>query len=122
MKTHLHRIVSKHPDPLQFAYKTNRSVEDAILHVLNNSYAHLDKRKASSFCPSLSTKMLPVVAETRAEVGMLNETLGDYDFFELKLYDIHGYAKGRTVTRSRMFGVVKSGIGIFACKYFTVGN
>ncbi|GFS26452.1 reverse transcriptase-like protein [Elysia marginata] len=46
MKTHLQRIICEHPDPLQFAYKANRSVEDAILHVLNNSKAHLDKRKA----------------------------------------------------------------------------
>ncbi|GFR75298.1 reverse transcriptase-like protein [Elysia marginata] len=43
---HLHRIISKHLDPLQFAYKANRSKEDVILHIINNSYAHLDKRKA----------------------------------------------------------------------------
>ena len=34
-------------DPLQFAYRKNRSVEDAILYVLNNIYAHLDKPDTS---------------------------------------------------------------------------
>ena len=30
-------------DPFQFAYQRNRSVDDAILYVLNNIYSHLDK-------------------------------------------------------------------------------
>ena len=34
-------------DPLQFAYQRNRSVDDAILHVLNHVYSHLDKPGAS---------------------------------------------------------------------------
>ena len=32
-------------DPLQFAYRSGRSVEDAILLLLNNIYEHLDKPK-----------------------------------------------------------------------------
>ena len=34
-------------DPFQFAYQKNRSVDDAILHVLNNIYSHLDKPSTS---------------------------------------------------------------------------
>ena len=34
-------------DPVQFAYQRNRSVDDAILHVLNNIYSHLDKPATS---------------------------------------------------------------------------
>ena len=34
-------------DPLQFAYQKKRSVDDAILHVLNNIYSHLDKPGSS---------------------------------------------------------------------------
>ena len=30
-------------DPCQFAYRRNRSVDDAVLYVLNKIYAHLDK-------------------------------------------------------------------------------
>ena len=32
-------------DPFQFAYRSGRSVEDAILLLLNNLYEHLDKPK-----------------------------------------------------------------------------
>ena len=32
-------------DPFQFAYRSGRSVEDAILLLLNNIYEHLDKPK-----------------------------------------------------------------------------
>ncbi len=43
----LQEQVSDFMDPLQFAYKKDRSVEDAILHVLNNAYSHLDKPNTS---------------------------------------------------------------------------
>ena len=35
-------LVSKHLDPLQFAYRVNRGVDDAILHVVNNTVTHLE--------------------------------------------------------------------------------
>ena len=35
-------LVSDFVDPYQFAYKSNRSTDDAIAHVLNNIYTHLD--------------------------------------------------------------------------------
>ena len=35
-------------DPFQFAYRSKRSVEDAIILLLNNAYTHLDKPR--SFC------------------------------------------------------------------------
>ena len=40
--THLKIDVAAYEDPLQFAYRENRGVEDAILHVLNNVYTHLE--------------------------------------------------------------------------------
>ena len=36
-------LVTDFLDPWQVAYRRNRSVEDAVLHVLNSIYAHLDK-------------------------------------------------------------------------------
>ena len=40
---HLQEQVSEFMDPFQFAYRTNRNVHDAILHVLNSIYSHLEK-------------------------------------------------------------------------------
>ena len=40
---HFQVLVTDFLDPWQFAYRRNRSVEDAVLHVLNSIYAHLDK-------------------------------------------------------------------------------
>ena len=39
----LQRLVADFLDPLQFAYRRERGVEDAVLHVLHNIYSHLDK-------------------------------------------------------------------------------
>ena len=39
---HLNEIVSDFVDLYQFAYKSNRFTDDAIAHVLNNIYTHLD--------------------------------------------------------------------------------
>ena len=39
--------VSDFIDKLQFAYQKNRGVDDAILHVLNNIYSHLEKTDSS---------------------------------------------------------------------------
>ena len=41
--TKLSVLVNDFIDPLQFAYRRNRSIDDAILYVLNNIYSHLDK-------------------------------------------------------------------------------
>lgn len=35
-------------DPLQFAYRQNRSVEDAIAFALNSVYKHLDKGQSQA--------------------------------------------------------------------------
>ena len=35
-------------DPLQFAYRRNRSTDDAVLYVLENIYSHLEKAGSSS--------------------------------------------------------------------------
>ena len=40
---HFRVLVTDFLDPWQFAYRRNGSVEDAVLHVLNSIYAHLDK-------------------------------------------------------------------------------
>ena len=40
-------ITSNYIDPLQFAYRKNRSVDDALLYVLNKVYSHLEKTSSS---------------------------------------------------------------------------
>ena len=40
---HLQEQVADFMDPFQFAYRKNRSVDDAILTVLNSIYSHLEK-------------------------------------------------------------------------------
>ena len=45
--SYLDPIVSNSIDPYQFAYRSKRSVEDAILHVMNNVYKHLEKLGSS---------------------------------------------------------------------------
>ena len=39
----LSSIVSGFIDPLQFAYQRNRSIDDALLYVLNRVFSHLDE-------------------------------------------------------------------------------
>jgi hypothetical protein len=39
---HLQVLVSDFLDPLQFAYRSKRNVEDAVLYVLNRMYSHLE--------------------------------------------------------------------------------
>ncbi|XP_076744696.1 uncharacterized protein LOC143420421 [Maylandia zebra] len=34
-------------DPLQFAYRSNRSTEDAIAHVLHTTLSHVDKKQGA---------------------------------------------------------------------------
>ena len=40
---HFQVLVTDFLDPWQFAYRRNRSVENAVLRVFNSIYAHLDK-------------------------------------------------------------------------------
>ena len=35
-----------------------------------------------------------------------------YDYIELKIFDVHGYKRGRIITRSQLPGVLKNGMGI----------
>ena len=44
---HLQSITSKFIDLNQFAYRKNRSVDDALLCMLNSTYSHLEKAKSS---------------------------------------------------------------------------
>ena len=39
--------VKDYVDPLQFAYRKNRSVDDALLHVLHSIYSHLENASSS---------------------------------------------------------------------------
>jgi len=43
----LQRITLPFVDPSQFAYRKNRSVDDALLYVLNSVYSHLEKTNSS---------------------------------------------------------------------------
>jgi hypothetical protein len=42
---HINTIIPETLDPLQFAYRPNRSTEDAISIALNTALSQLDKRK-----------------------------------------------------------------------------
>ena len=43
--TQLQAEVSKYTDPLQFAYKRHRWVDDGTLTLLHGAYTHLEKPK-----------------------------------------------------------------------------
>ena len=43
----LDSLVKDYIDPLQFAYRRNRSTDDAVLYVLENIYSHLEKGGSS---------------------------------------------------------------------------
>ena len=40
-------LVKDYIDPLQFAYRRNRCIDDAISYVLENIYSHLEKAGSS---------------------------------------------------------------------------
>ena len=44
----LDSLVKEYIDPLQFAYRRNRSADDAVLYVSENIYSHLEKSR--QFC------------------------------------------------------------------------
>ena len=41
----LEKLVKDYIDPLQFAYRKNRSTDDAVLYSLENIYSHLERKK-----------------------------------------------------------------------------
>lgn len=41
---HINTIIPENLDPLQFAYRPNRSTDDAITIALHTALSHLDKR------------------------------------------------------------------------------
>ena len=43
----LDSLVKDYIDPLQFAYRRNRSTDDVVLYVLENIYSHLEKAGSS---------------------------------------------------------------------------
>ena len=43
----LDSLVKDYIDPLEFAYRRNRSTDDAVLYVLENIYSHLEKGGSS---------------------------------------------------------------------------
>ena len=44
----LDSLVKDYIDPLQFAYRRNRSTDDAVLYVLENIRSHLEEKEGSS--------------------------------------------------------------------------
>ena len=42
---HINTIIQETPDPLQFAYRPNRSTDDAISIALQTALSHLDKKE-----------------------------------------------------------------------------
>ena len=41
----LEKLVKDYIDPLQFAYRKNRSTDDVVLYNLENIYSHLEKNR-----------------------------------------------------------------------------
>jgi hypothetical protein len=41
--THINTVIPKTLDPLQFAYRPNRSTDDAVSIALHNALSHLDR-------------------------------------------------------------------------------
>ena len=46
----LEKLVKDYLDPLQFAYRKNRSTDDAVLYSLENIYSHLEEKKNRKYC------------------------------------------------------------------------
>ena len=42
--------------------------------------------------------------------------LEDFDFLELRVYDIHGFARGRVIPKSAIKDVIKNGTRVSGCK------
>ena len=68
------KIVIDFVDPLQFTYREGRSVDDAIWHVLDHAYSHLDKPATSirlMFCDFSSTFFFyyPALSTSRETVN-----------------------------------------------------
>ena len=52
-------IISETLDPLQFAYRPNKSTDDAISMALNTAFSHLDKRNTYTTCQKLENTVTP---------------------------------------------------------------
>ena len=67
-------------DPLQLAYRTNRSVDDAILQVLNSIYSHLEKpgtciRLVYDFSSAFNTIQPHVLSEKLLNMNVQASTI-----------------------------------------------
>ncbi|KAK1795620.1 hypothetical protein P4O66_001117 [Electrophorus voltai] len=55
-------------DPLQFAYRHNRSTDDAIAHLLHTTLTHLDKGRATS-----SSTIIVKFADDTILMGLISD-------------------------------------------------
>ena len=53
---YVHEQAADYIDPCQFVYRRNRGAEDAILHVLNTIYSHLEISPDVNLCGLLGSK------------------------------------------------------------------
>lgn len=47
-----------------------------------------------------------------ADITDIAESIDTYDYIELKIFDIHGFKRGRIITRSHLPSVLKNGMGM----------
>ncbi|XP_077984681.1 uncharacterized protein LOC144439278 [Glandiceps talaboti] len=74
----LNSLVSNFTDPLQFAYRQNRSTDDAVLFALHRIYSHLDK--AADHRSSVQTCPLIKFADDSAMIGLLDDDVDDINY------------------------------------------
>ena len=88
--THINTIIPETLDPLQLAYRPNRSTDDAISIALHTALSHLDKRNtyvrtlfidySSAFNPivpsKLITKLNPLGTNTSLRNWILDFMMG----------------------------------------------
>ncbi len=84
LKKHICSSIPATLDPLQFAYRPNRSTDDAISQVLHSSLTHIDSKMATmSDCYSLTIAQLSIlIVPTKLAVKLsdlgLNTSLCDW--------------------------------------------
>ena len=72
---HINSIMPETLDPLQFAYRSNRSTDDAISTTLHTALSHLDKRNTYS---SVFNTIVPTMLIIKRRTLGLNTSLRNW--------------------------------------------
>ncbi|GFO06386.1 hypothetical protein PoB_003289100 [Plakobranchus ocellatus] len=61
---------------------------------------------------NLVNSQTDVISETTKSIADMDSHFDNFDFIELKVYDIHSYAKGRLVSSSAFPKIIENGHGL----------